>query len=709
MRVDKHWPKLEDTALLGKRNTRIDGPDKVQGAAKYTFDINRPGMLFAKYTLCPHGHARVTKVDVGPAKAMKGVLYAQATRNPDSKSGAEVHYAGDHVAVVAAETEEIAREAARRVVVEYEVLDHNVADRDYESVDAKWRKAGNERVKGEVEAAMDGEVSEGEYGCAIITHCCLESHGLVIEIGDDDKVTAWVSTQSVSGVGEQIAGMIGVDRGDVHVICQHLGGGFGSKFGADAGPQACEIASATKRPVKLMFERDQELMIAGSRPSGFARVKVGVAKDGEIKAWSSESWGTDGPQGRSRLTLPYLFSKIGATRHVHNNLMTHTGPARAWRAPSHPQQALITMAALEDAAAKIGMDPLEFFLKNLGFTDRPDVYAEELKIAADLIGWKDKWKPRGSQTGSIRRGLGLSIHTWGGGGHESNNQTTIRSDGAVETLCATQDLGVGTRTSIAIVVAETMGLPIDAITVGIGDDRYPQSGASGGSTTIGGISTAARTAAVAALNQLVTKVAKELGAKEDDLVAKGGRIHVASDPAKGMAWKDACRLIGPTPIVGKGSTDSDLNSSDVGGAQMAEVELDVETGQVRMKTMVAVQDCGTIVNLMAAESQVYGACIMGITSALYEERVMDPATGACLNPDLEFYRLAGIGDVGEIKVHMMQTPAHHGRGVIGLGEPPVVSPLAAISNAVANAAGVRVPCAPFTPREVLRALGKGGA
>jgi xanthine dehydrogenase YagR molybdenum-binding subunit len=705
LRIDKKWPTLDEATHLGRRIERLDGPDKVSGRAKYTYDIHRPNMVWAKFVLSPQGHQKVVSIDLEPAKKVKGCVYTEAR----VEVGAEINNPGDAVALVAGDTEEAAREAARRVVVKYESLPHNHQSREVGAIADAFKKPGRERTEGDVDAAFAAAAAtiEGFYGCEIITHCCLESHGVVVELEGDDKLTVWISTQNVSGTAEGAANTSDVSIENIHVICHHLGGGFGSKFGFDCGPEALKIARKLGRPVKLMMERDQELMIAGSRPSAFAKVKVAADASGKITAWDSMSWATDGFGARARVAIPYVF-RVPNSKTNNISIVQHTAPARAWRAPGHPQQCHITMSALEDLAAKLGMDPVEFFKANLDLTGRPQVYAEQLDIAASMIDWKNKWKPRGSSTGVVKRGLGLALHTWGGGGHDSNNEVMIRSDGTVETRCGTQDLGVGVRTSIGIVVADCLSLPMDAVKVLIGENRYPPSGASGGSSTIGGIATAARTAAVDAVNQLIAKVAPLIGMPADMVVPSGGKLVAKNDPTKSIAWADACKSIGPQPIVGKGRRDEDLMSSDVGGVQMAEVEVDSETGVVTMKKMVAVQDCGTIVNLMAAESQVYGGCIMGITSALYEERIQDPVTGACLNPDMEFYRLAGIKDVGEIQVHMMMKPDHFGRGVIGLGEPPVISPLGAISNALANALGIRVPVAPFTPREVLRALGKGG-
>jgi xanthine dehydrogenase YagR molybdenum-binding subunit len=291
---------------------------------------------------------------------------------------------------------------------------------------------------------------------------------------------------------------------------------------------------------------------------------------------------------------------------------------------------------------------------------------------------------------------------------------TVNPDGSVEAKLATQDLGVGTRTCVAMVVAETLGLPLEAVKVQIGRNDYPRSGGSGGSTTIGGISTSSRKAATEALNEVLAKAASRLGVEADALEARGGFIQVAADPAKKLAWKEACAVLGVGAVTKRGvCTPADavrekMISSQVGGVQMADVSVDIETGVVTLNEMVAVQDCGLIINLKTAESQVFGGLIMGITSALFEEAAYDAKTGTMLNADMEFYRLAGIKDVGKLTVHMMTGPGHDDRGVIGLGEPPVISPAAAVANAVANAIGVRVPSLPLTPDRVLAALSQKG-
>ena len=585
---------------------------------------------------------------------------------------------------------------------------------------SNYQKAAAQTVGDGQKAFAQAEVSsEGLYGAPVITHCCLESHGSTSEWTDNDHLLVHMSTQNVSGIAGQMAELLKVPATNIRVHQDHIGGGFGSKFGPDRwGIATAEISKkADGKPVRIMLERDSELKVAGARPSAYARVKVGAKKDGTIVAWQSESWGTGGPGGGGMPPIPYVLS-IPNQRKEHTAIRNNIGPARAWRAPNHPQAAVITMCALDDLAAKLNMDPLEFFLKNieLATKDRQNTYREELGIASDLMGWKQKWHPRGQNaSGNVVRGVGLSMHTWGGRGHASDCDLTLHPDGSVDIKLGTQDIGTGTRTTILIVAADTLGIPMDGIKLYIGDTLYPPSGGSGGSTTPGGVSSSTRRAAVDARDALFAKVAPALNAQPDDLESVNGTVRVKSNPSKSLSWKEACSKLGAMPVTVRGknpdkSKPPDLTNSGVGGVSMAEVEVDTDTGVVKAKKMVAVQDCGLIIDLKMAESSCYGALIMGISYALFEEKVMDQTTGRMLNPNMEYYRLAGLNDIPELVVHMMTGKGYDERGVIGLGEPPVISPGAAISNAVANAIGVRVPFLPLTPDRVLAALSqKAGA
>ncbi|HLQ50888.1 MAG TPA: xanthine dehydrogenase family protein molybdopterin-binding subunit [Terriglobales bacterium] len=773
------WPEAGKRTFIGKRISRVDGPLKSSGRAKYTYDIVRPGMLYGKVLRSPYAHARVVSIDTSAAEKMPGVKAVHVVQG----AGKEVFWAGDDVVAVAAVDERTAEDAVRAIKVEYERLPHLVVDAQEpksgadsrgplsktellalidtdasdnqvvqqiqnrgisfhptpellgqwreqhikeevlqalqkaevktssETPDSSWYKVTGKQTQGDAEKGFQEAevVSEGTYGQPVITHCCLETHGGIAEWTDDQNILAHFSTQNVPGLAEQLGRALGMPAANIHVHQDHVGGGFGSKLGLDRwGVAAAQLSKkAGGKPVKIMLERDSELKVAGCRPSAYARVKIGAKKDGTLVAWESYSWGSGGVGGGGSPPLPYVLNIPNQVKQ-HTAVVNNIGPARAWRAPNHPQACLITMSALDDLAAKLNINPLDLYRKNIALAKpREKIYLEEFQVADDLMGWSSRWHPRGDKTpGPVKRGLGLSLHTWGGRGHNSQCDLTIFPDGSVEIKMGTQDIGTGTRTAILMVAADTLGIPMEGIKLLIGDNSYPPDGASGGSSTIGGVSSSTFRAAVDARDQLFATVAPALNAQPADLEAVGGSVRVAKDPSRSLSWSAACSKLGPHAVTvrGKNPGEGELTNSGVGGVQMADVSVDVETGVVKINKMVCVQDCGLVVNPKTAESQCLGALIMGVSYALYEEKVMDQATGIMLNPHMDSYRLAGLGDVGELVVHMMTGPGYDERGVIGLGEPPTVSPGAAISNAVANAIGVRVPMLPLTPDRVLEAL-----
>ena len=704
---DYNWPPMDKRRVIGKPTLRRDGLEKSTGKAKFSSDLKPPGMLFGALLTSPYAHARITSIDTSGAEHMDGVKAVRVI----TPAGQEVQWEGTEIAAVAAVTEELANDAVRKIKVQYEVLPHLVSEVDLAKAGNRAKAAG-EQVTGDPDKAFQEAdvVSEGTYGIPVITHCCLEPHGNVVQM-QGDHVNLWPSTQNVSGIGGDLGKSLQVPIANVHTRMQFIGGGFGSKFAADRwGVEAGLLSKAAGgQPVKLFLDRATELQIAGNRPSAFAQIKVAAKKDGTITAWQSSSWATGGMAGGGMPPIPYVFTEIPNKRLNHTAVAINTGGARAWRAPNHPQASFLTCSAFEDLAAKLKMDPVELFSKNADYTARAEVYRAQLQKGAELMDWKKRWHPRGeSGSGTVKQGMGLAVNTWGGGGHASQCRTTINPDGSVIVELGSQDLGTGTRTVITMVAAETLGLPLGAITLRIGDSDYPPSGASGGSTTVGGVSSSTRKSTMNALEKLFATVAPALSTTPDQLVAVDGRIQMKSNPSKSLPWQDACRKLGTNKISEMGENNprnpGGLNSSGVGGVSMADVSVDTETGIVKMNKFVAVQDCGLIINPKTAESQIHGAAIMGICGALMEERIMDQQTGRQLNDDMEFYKLAGIDDIGEIVVHLDIAPQHDKRGVIGLGEPPVIGVIASIGNAVANAIGVRVPHVPLTPDRVLAAL-----
>lgn len=719
------WPAQGTASILGKRQARTDGLEKATGAAKYAYDIVRPNMLFAHLLTAQIAHAKVKLIDVAAAEKVPGVVSVKVLK----KVGDEIRWTGDPIVCVAAESDAAAAEATKAVKVEWEPLDIFIADSDLVAATEAKRTgtvARNVQLANKVEGAEaeDAEIAkllkeaavtvESYYGIHVITHCCLETHGSTCE-WKDGKLVAHLSTQNVSGTPAQFATPLKITAPEVTVHCDFIGGGFGSKFAADTwGVLAAEISKETGRPVKLMLDRRTDQEIGGNRPSGFINVKVGADKEGVVTVWDSHHWGTSGLSGGpiAQGVIPYVFNPVNRRRTV-TPIATNAGPQRAWRAPNHPQGCAITQTAYDDIAAKLGISSLDVFLRNLPSVakEKAEVYAEQLKIAAELIGWKDKWHAhgKGDKMGAVVTGLGIGIHTWGGGAHASRCDMKVHPDGGVEVSLGSQDLGTGTRTCIGMVAAETLGLPLSAVKVNIGLSSYPESGPSGGSTTIGGVSESTRRASTDALNHILGLAAAKLAVKAEDLEAKNGKIQL-KDGSKSLTWKEAASLLGMkslevTGVFARGAK-TNLSSSNVAGVQMAEVAVDTETGVVKMLKFVAVQDMGLVVNRLTAESQIYGAVIMGIASALFEERIMDPATGRFVNAELADYKLPRLGDIGQIVVHIYEPASEYSRGIIGLGEPPAIAPAAAIANAVANATGVRVPVLPLVPQRVITALKK---
>lgn len=726
--AEYYWPAREEAQVIGSRRTRLDGMEKSTGAAKYTYDVNLKNQLIARALGSPHAHCTITGIDLSAAKATPGVVHVEALK----EVGHEIQWNGELIAVVAAESEAAAAEGVANLKITYKQLDVFVEDENLEAAEEAGRtaRAGGKSVTqrepgddDDEDEFVDAEIArllkesahtvEGYYGIDAITHCCLEPHGSTVE-WKDGKLMAYLSTQNVSGTDEGFARDLGLTSDDIEVKCDYIGGGFGSKFAPDYwGIAAARISKATGRPVKFMLTRDQELKIAGCRPSGYLKVKLGADENGVVQVWDSVHWGTSGFTGGgvSQSVIPYVIVPPNYRR-LATGVKTNTVRSRAWRAPNHPQACAMTQTALDDLARVMKKDSYDVFAANLHnvANGKADVYLAEMEIGAAAIGWKDKYHLHGERpaNATVAEGLGMALHMWGGVANTSNCRLVIRPDGSVESWCGTQDLGTGTRTVCAMVLAETLGLGIDDVSVNIGSSKYPMSGASGGSTTVGAVSESHRRAAQDALAALFAKVAEDLDAKPEDLVASGGSVHVKGDKSRIMSWKKACGKLGLQPIEVTGShtrgAESPLSSEGVGGVQMAEVAVDLETGVVQVKNFVAVQDQGLVINPKTCESQIYGAVIMGIAAALYEHRLTDPKTGAFVNAELSDYKLARLGDVGNIKVELYEPESERKRGVIGNGEPPAISPVAAISNAICNAIGVRVPVAPYTPQRVLEAL-----
>jgi len=707
-----NWPA--NPTVLGTSVKRLDGPDKVTGRAKYTFDISRPRMLYARIVRSPYPHARVVSVDLSVASKMPGVKSALVWKDPAAQAN-KAMFQGDEVAAVAADTEEHAIDAARAIKVEYEVLPHvALVDKALSPSAPVVFTGGNVRATPPQEAgdltagfAAAAHTIEETYETQVITHNCMESHGTVCE-WEGEKLTAWVSTQGVNGARENFSRALGIPLANVRVICQYMGGGFGSK-GMSVGAEGlicAKLAKTTNAPVKLMLDRKEEHLATGNRPSASSKIKVGVAADGSITAFDAETWGTGGAGATAGFPLPYIY-RIANRRRAHKDVFTNAGQQRPMRAPGHPQGSFHTEIMMDELADQVGMDPVEFRIKNLPPEAPNAMWRSYLREGAAEFGWDKRHATGDTTPGPIKTGMGVSVHTWGGGGRgPAPAHCEIASDGGVVVRLGTQDLGTGTRTLIAVIAADALGLQPRQVKPEIGDTLYGVSPLSGGSTTAASISPGIRIAAVKALDALKEKVAPALGVDAALLVAANGRLQVKDQPSKGMSWEDACKHIGPQPIATDGDWKAGMSSTTTSGAQFAEVKVDIETGIVKVTRVLVLQDCGLVVSRLTAESQCYGGVIGSLNFALFEDRILDRNSGQMVNPNMEWYLLAGMSDIPRIDVRLKNQPE---RGVIGIGEPPTVGTAAAITLAVRNAIGVSVRSLPLTPARILTALKQGNS
>jgi len=676
---------------MGKPSTRVDGPAKVTGAAKYTYDVQPEGWLYGMVLRSKWPAAKVTRIDLSKALAMPGVKAAVLAGGEQRT----VAFYGQELAGVAATTKQACEDALRAIVVEATPLPFVVKEDDAMKPDSPPVFDGPNvslpslMENGQVDAAMASApvTVEAELRTQVQVHHPLETHGSTVSI-QGDQVKAWSSTQGVFSVRGDLANYLQVPQTNVEVICDYMGGGFGAKFGArDHDKLAAKLSQAAGAPVKVMLTRLEQGLAVGNRPSSIQKIKFAAGNDGRLIAADVTNHGSPGISGAGKsagggggsgIATPYLYN-FPNVRVQQFGITMNTGPSSAFRAPGHPPASFGTESMMDELAVKLNMDPVEFRLLNDPF----DVRQREYKVGSEKFGWAAKYKKPGSSPGPVKTGVGVAGGGWGGFGKGSEAEAQINPDGTVEVRCGTQDLGTGSRTVVAIVAAEAFGLRPDQIKVRIGDTNLPFSGGSGGSTTTGSVSPAVWDAcqnALAALQQ---------------------QTGVAD--ARGANWPDACKKLGINPLTARGKWQEGFAGSGAGGVDFAEVEVDTETGFVRVKKIVAVHDCGLIVNPLTTTSQINGGVLMGMSYALYEERVMDRGTGMLLNTGFDSYKLTNIADCPDIEVVLIDMPE---RGVIGIGEPATIPASAAIANAVANAIGARVHSLPITPAKILAALGK---
>ncbi|HEX2271170.1 MAG TPA: xanthine dehydrogenase family protein molybdopterin-binding subunit, partial [Pyrinomonadaceae bacterium] len=574
------WGPNDKHKLLNQRITRVDGPLKVTGVARYTYDQRLPGMLHGRILRCPHGHARVTKIDTEAAAKIPGV---KAIVEAPLK---ELRFAGAPVAAVAATTPEIAGDALRAIKVTYEVLPHVVHAQDAikpgapkvvaEENNLQEKAKNGDPAKVEAAFATADEIVEEEYLSPRIHHACLETHGMVVDYRGGDTATIYASTQGTFTIPADAAKELGLQQSAVTSSVEHMGGGFGSKFGIGVeGMLACRLSKQTKAPVKMMLTRYDEFVMAGNRSAAWQKLKAGVKKDGTIVAMQARQYRLGGIGQGSQAGQPYIYSMGDAYREIYA-LHTNEDSAIAMRAPGHPQASFAVESLIDELAYKIKMDPVEFRKKNL----KDPVYHRQLDRGAREIGWSRRNPVAGGNPGPLKRGFGCAVGTWGGGG---NNQCkvalTVSRDGSILVAVGTQDLGTGTRTYMRAIVAEEFGLGINDVKEQIGSSKLGGANPSGGSTTAPSLSPSVKDASVKTRLLLAERVAPLLGnPKPEEVLFADGKV---SANGKSLTWREACASLPAAGITGNGEWRSDLQTRGVHGVCFAEVEVDVETGHIQ--------------------------------------------------------------------------------------------------------------------------------
>ena len=762
------WTDDVELTIVGERARRADALEKVTGAARYTADIHRPGMLHAVILRSPIPSGRITRLDLSPALAIAGVRDAIAAGDvpPFTVQGFHpfdkkvVRYVGQPVAVLCADTLELARRARDAVVVEYEPTPHAVTAADVLAPDAPRVRAEGNQPESSPHVAQRGDVERGlaeadvvitrEYRTPVALHTALEPHDALAE-WDGEQLTVWESTQGIFNTRSDLAAVFGLPLSQVRVLQQFMGGGFGAKNGASTNAYvAATLARRTRRPVRCVNDREGEQLDSGNRPATVQRVTLGARRDGTLTAIVLDAdipLGIGGWLGGPGKIYHELY-RCPNVRTTQRFVYTNTGAMSSFRAPGHVEGAFGLERSLDVLARELDIDPLELRMKNYADHDqeknRP--YSSKrldacYREGAERFGWWTRdaecgTRDAGTASGvrvsragagriphpasripgssasriphpaSLKRGFGLASQVWGGGGGPPAYAIVrLNPDGTAEVLAGTQDLGTGSRTVLAQIAAEALGARLEDVRVVLGDtERTPYTGNSWGSITVASVGPAVRMAAEDAKAHLLEAAAELLESTPDRLEAAGSVVRVQGS-RKSMTFAEIGEALGDVMIIGRGSRGPNPDDCTLAtfSAQFAEVEVDAETGVVRVVRIVSAHDSGRIINPALAESQLQGGIIQGLGYALFEERVIDRALGQPLNPTMHDYKIPTMSDIPALEAFFVRgadTNANH-TGAKGVAEPPIIPTAPAIANAVADALGVEVNEIPLTPWRVV--------
>jgi xanthine dehydrogenase YagR molybdenum-binding subunit len=735
------WKKTE---VVGTRMPRVDAYERVSGTAVYPHDVSLPGMLHGSILRCPHAHAKILKIDTSKAEKMPGVHAVLTGNSPGADipwylrggkfSGrlfdTHCRHEGEEVAVIAAETPLQAIDAMRAIEVEYEVLpfvvDHAkaldpAAPEIHDGGNMVGEPSVRERGNLETGFAEADVVVERTYHTPYEIHAPMEPHGSVAR-WDGNRLTIWDTTQGVYSMQEGMARALGLPLANVRVIGHYMGGGFGSKL--ELGKYtvyAALLARMTGRPVKIFLPREDCMRVTGNRPGNTITIKIGATSDGRLTAIDYKSLGSAGAYnyGAGTSTMAAYLYTCPNIRTEDTTVYINAGKARPMRAPGFPQCAWVLEQAMDELAEKLDIDPVELRLKNIaeelqqaegGLPFTSNQLAECLRKGAAEFGWAEA-RSRNKGEGHLRRGVGAAACFWGyAGGPPSTVIVKLYTDGSVNLNMGASDIGCGTKTWAAMIVAEELGVAVERIQIEHADTATTQYATpSGGSKTVPSDSPAVRAAAYAVKKQLMQMAAEQLEVNEDDLELREMKIISRSNPDKTVEVSALEKLDRRGVVLGTGYRDPNPEGKVTFpfGAQFCEVEVNTRTGELRLLRFLGAHDSGRVLNRLTYDNQVFGGIVMGVGFAMTEERVLDRQTGKMANANFHDYKIPTMMDVAvEHSCVPIDVPddEFNTTGTKGLGEPATIPTAAAIANAVADAIGIRVTDTPLNPTQLVRLI-----
>ncbi|MGB9437645.1 MAG: xanthine dehydrogenase family protein molybdopterin-binding subunit [Desulfobacterales bacterium] len=743
----------KDTRIIGTAVPRVDAYERVSGSAVYPSDVSLPNMLYGAILRCPHPHARVKNIAAGKAQSMPGVhavisgqtatadlpwTYSSWGIKRESKLfDPHCRFEGETVAAAAAETSYLAWDAVRTIDVAYEVLpavsDERAAlDQGAATVHPEGNKVGPPRsyergdvAKGFAEADV---VLAETYRTECEIHTPMELHGCVAN-WEGDRLTIWESTQGVYRVQKNVADILNLPLSKVRVIGHYMGGGFGSKLQAGKYTViAALLARISGRPVKMILSREETYLAAGNRPPSNMTLKAGIKRDGSLTALDFACTGSGGayPAGGTSL-VDWQVRDLYKCPNVHTtstDVYINAGPARPFRAPGHPQGSWALEQMLDALAEAIDMDPVDLRLKNISLVSQArdgqppytsTGFKDCLAEGARAFGWKQAREriAAAGKEGVIRRGVGMAGALWvvGGGRPPSTIILKLFADGSVNLNMGASDLGTGTKTVMALVVAEELGVKPEIIQIEHADTGTTQFATpSGGSKTVPTEAPAVRAAAISLKQQLLEIAAQDLAVDSATLSFRAGRIVSKIDPSKKIRFTELSGLKKRGVVVGIGyrGPNPENKVTNPFAAQFCEVEVNMATGEVRIIRFLGAHDSGRVMSRLTYDNQVFGGITMGIGLAMTEARILDKNhTGKMVNRNWHDYKLPTILDVPaemtSLPIEPDDTEANI-TGAKGLGEPVTIPTAAAIANAVYHATGVRINQTPISPVQLCRLL-----